>query len=80
MKTKLRRRGRKAGRLEAPSDIPCSYCAKTATTVCAGCERPICKDHTILIRVGPPGGDVLNLEICGSCSETKYLAHKAASG
>ena len=57
----------------------CVRCSKAASTVCAGCERPICQEHTILIRVGPAGADVLNLEICGSCPQTKALAPKAAS-
>ena len=76
MKTKRGRRDQS----QKKKPVLCSMdCRKRARTVCAGCQRPLCKDHTILIPFGPKG-DVLNLEICGRCSATKGLARQALAG
>lgn len=58
--------------------VLCSMdCGKRARTVCAACQRPLCKDHTILIPFGPRGDDVLNLEVCGACAETEAIIRRA---
>ena len=62
-------RRKSTGRTSKAAAIACSMeCAKPARTVCAGCERPLCEDHTVLIPFGADPADVLMLELCIDCS------------